>query len=728
MTKREGSTPISGAAAMIAVFMAVVLLVVWFPFGFRMSALIEAWQVLTYFASSGVWYITDAATPLAHHRMRPLTVFPHALAFTLEPDGFSAWHGLMIASLFVKCSALAAIGLRLTRSLPLALWFGAMGVLYPADTLQYPFRSFHIEMSLALLLLAGALFPVAEGQKGLSRLGLCLLLPVLVVTSGLMYETALFLAPLPFCLAFAEDGWRAIRRLRGGLDIALAWVTGFALCALYIASVLLDGGTYQNAVIGTPGSAAQGMIERLPLIFSVGFIRALFEGWWDAGSMAVEALRNPLYPLIATALLCALVLLSFRLSAGAFLAPMTGPAREVPVDRFRALRIALIGFVLLACGYLPYIASPFHVATAQRTFIFASIGAALVWLAVLMPVTRFRPALTVVLAASFGAGLVFQLFQFHHYTQLAEYQRRVLAAAVAKIGPEPSEKSIVFLDQTGAINGIWGLGGQFLYALSYIYGRNFEGRLDVCYEPEHAWPALDPYNRPGTCWESANAYVFRPSLPFERGGLTGWPRVHMKDETRVLTLSQLGADIPALIRQWRSESLPPREAATVDRIDAVLGPSAWPLDFGMFPRIGEGERSDRFRWDFGAWWDLEWPVRGFGWLPVEWTATPFAHRSTSWQTRYRAGFVFDLSPAETDYRLTAEIPGEGGPGVRDRLGVEVNGTRVPAQFEGTQLHADVPRTLLRDGENSLVFIDEAASPQPSYKAYFDWIELVPQSH
>ena len=757
MTKRW--KPVPGAAMMIAVFMAVALILVWFPFGFRMSALIEAWQVLTYFASWGVWYITDAATPLAHHRMRPLTVFPHALAFTLEPDGFSAWHGLMIASFFVKCSALASIGLRLTRSLPLALWFGAMGVLYPADTLQFPFRSFHIEMSLALLLLAGALYPVAEGRKGLSRLGLCLFITALVVTSGLMYETALVLVPLPFCLAFAEDGLNAVRRVRASFDVAIAWLAGFALCGLYILSVLQDGGTYQNSVIGTPGSALHGVIERLPNVISVGFVRALFEGWWDAGSIFVEVLRNPIYPLAGTALLCALALVASRICAGNSSSSKAGHASEPdagtspdvsnPIrrrndvlernggsdlshsapegmkDRLRPIRIALIGLVLLACGYLPYIVSPFHMATAQRTFIFASIGAGLFWLAILMPMARWRAALMVVFAASFGAGLVFQLYQFHHYTQLAEYQRRMLAAAVAKIGPEPGEKSIVVLDRTGAINGIWGLGGQFLYALSYIYGRNFEGRLDVCYEPEHVWPALDPYNRPGACWETENAYVFRPSLPFERDGLTGWPRVHMKDETRVLTLDELGADIPALVRDWRSQDLSPKEAATVSRIQAVLGPSVWPLDLGMFPRVGEGERSDRFRWDFGRWWDLEWPIRGFGWLTAEWTPTPFAHRSTTWQARYRAGFVFDLSPAEGPYRLIAEIPGEGGPGVRDKLGVEVNGESVPTHVDGAQLRAEIPEGLLQDGTNRLVFIDNAVSPMPSHKVYFDWIELDP---
>ena len=102
--------------ALLAPAVAIVLLI-WLPFGFTMGGLIEEWDVLGLFTTHGLFFVADTTSPLAAHALRPLTVFPHALAYFLNPNSFEYWHVLLILALIVKGSASSHLIWKATGSL-----------------------------------------------------------------------------------------------------------------------------------------------------------------------------------------------------------------------------------------------------------------------------------------------------------------------------------------------------------------------------------------------------------------------------------------------------------------------------------------------------------------------------------------------------------------------------------------------------------------------------------
>src|SRR5262249_802204 len=99
---------------------AMTVVALWFPFGFSLGGFIEEWDVLFLFAQYGVFYIADAASPLALQQARPLTVLPQAVAYTLDPNSFLYWHIVQAGSLIVKGASAGMLGVYLTRNLALA--------------------------------------------------------------------------------------------------------------------------------------------------------------------------------------------------------------------------------------------------------------------------------------------------------------------------------------------------------------------------------------------------------------------------------------------------------------------------------------------------------------------------------------------------------------------------------------------------------------------------------
>ena len=84
---------------------AIALALLWLPFGFSIIGLIEEWDVLGLFTLYDPFFWVTSDGPLAAHRLRPLTVAPHALAYMLDPDSFIWWHILLMGSLLTKAIA-----------------------------------------------------------------------------------------------------------------------------------------------------------------------------------------------------------------------------------------------------------------------------------------------------------------------------------------------------------------------------------------------------------------------------------------------------------------------------------------------------------------------------------------------------------------------------------------------------------------------------------------------
>jgi len=130
------------AAGYFALASTILVCLLWLPFGFGMVGNIEEWDILSLLTRHGVFFFAGENSPLASHRLRPLTAAPNAVAYLLSPDSFVGMHLLQMASLIVKGTAAGLMGYWLLRSRLYAVMLALLVIVLPADTMQLSFRSF----------------------------------------------------------------------------------------------------------------------------------------------------------------------------------------------------------------------------------------------------------------------------------------------------------------------------------------------------------------------------------------------------------------------------------------------------------------------------------------------------------------------------------------------------------------------------------------------------------
>jgi len=145
------------------------------------------------------------------HALRTLTIFPHALAYILDPNTFNYWHVLLIIALVIKGWALSVITTRITGALRWGMLASILVIIFPADTMQLSFRSLHINWSLSLTLLASVIFLHALDQKNQVRsFTLSTLSSMLLAAGCAMSEVSLMLATFPALAIFIQIGFKNI--------------------------------------------------------------------------------------------------------------------------------------------------------------------------------------------------------------------------------------------------------------------------------------------------------------------------------------------------------------------------------------------------------------------------------------------------------------------------------------------------------------------------------------
>ena len=121
-------------------------LILWLPFSFKTTGLIEEWGVLRVIETGSQLFFITPNSALGPHRMRPLEVFVHSLAHALDPDSFLFFNLFQLLFMFGK---MAAIYWLLLQFLPgrrlLAFAASTLFLVYPADTALFTFRAIHIQ-------------------------------------------------------------------------------------------------------------------------------------------------------------------------------------------------------------------------------------------------------------------------------------------------------------------------------------------------------------------------------------------------------------------------------------------------------------------------------------------------------------------------------------------------------------------------------------------------------
>ena len=696
--------PTCGRAGFVRMAMAaaVVLTAIWLPSGFSMGGLIEEWDVLGLFNTYGRFFVTGPSSHLPVHALRPLTIFPHALANWIDPDSFSIWHVILLIGLFVKAAAMAHLTYKVTRSPRMAALAGTLLLLYPADTMQLSFRSLHINWALAIVLAASSLSIQAMDATRRSHrhlLGVAAALGLFAACC--MYEATLPLVALPPLVLYARGGLRhAMISMQSKWGVVAWWLSGLLAYVGYAVWASAHVTSYQGVILGDRSFIAV-LLDALPQLFTVGAVRSLLGGWVDAFKMVGTQFHDFGYLLAASLLITIVVVIERR---GRSVTDQAMPA-------WLPLRIVAVGIALALLGYMPFLVSKAHIAISQRTYLFSSPGAVLVWVSVALVIARWlRPALPMLVFILVLAGLGQQLVQFHHYLGISRTQKTLLRSIVESIPQQDIGKPILILDGSDQLGQTWMFTPETLrLALTYVYGKPV-APIQICRMPEGEWERPDSLGRKGNCRRDAAGWALSPPDDVTGPGYTPEPRgpqVLLADATTtVVQIAQDGSAVhPSL--PWNASLASGLTTASRRYLGALAPPiTRIRLFKDEFPRT-------TYRGDFGTWWSLEIPIRGTGWREPGWSMAAFRHESSAWKSTDRATLYFELTPAPGEYRLRGRFNTFVNDSVKSALIVQLNGVPVfvgwgaDGKFEGV-----VPAQVLKPGTNELAIVS------PSNPAFF----------
>jgi hypothetical protein len=638
---------------------------IWYPFGFSLGPLVEEWGILEMFASQGPTFLVHPGSAFSGQSIRPLTVLPQAIAYSLDPSSFRFWHILLIVSLIIKGAAAGYLGLFVSGRIIVATFLALLTLAYPADTMQLSPRMIHLNWALALALAAAALALCAtEVMTKIWRLLLSFSASVLLTAGILMYEVVAGLALLPFLALFAARGLRnTLAILRHQPLIFLPWLAGLSFCAIHVTAMWLIIPSYHREVVGNITAAAVFDGWRWHAVLTA-LHRGFIESWGDIASVVRFDLTHPLYPLLMTVLLAgALFLISLR-------------QRSLPLqDKGRPWRTALAGIIAFLLGYLPFLASPSHVMITQRTFLAAAFGAALVFAAGIVFLERVAKPIVVAMTGAFilGAAFIGQLYQFDRYNRLFAEVLRPNAGALARAAAgTPAERVPVIMNKGGYLTGVWDLGLVAKSAVRLVTGSGRE--LVIC--------------------EAATGR----RLPRPGGPMSG----RQSCETEHPLTWHLRS--PGVIT--------PPETALTDvelRHLRLLTESTWTAQQSLFQ--GSDGRS-AYRCTMDSMWGYAFPCRTYGMFEAEPFRPHFRTISAAWIGEKRAGFLFELQPARSQYGLTIRLV-RWLPGASQRFQLYVNdfATNHQVSADGLHITATLPSNLVKVGANR---IEIRSEPHPDY--------------
>lgn len=694
---------------LIVLPLGVLLLALWLfqtKLGASLGGLIEEWDILGLFTEHGPMFWINDKSVLAAHKMRPLTVFPHSLAFHLDPNSFFYWHILLGLSLLLKGIAAALLSWKIFKNRFLTVMGGLLFVLYPADTMQLAFRSIHINWAVALSVFGLTLFAYGLDEVQKAKSVIFKISGVIsFITAGLMYEAAYSLCFFPLLYAYFTTPTQSFKKdLKSAIWKTKLWFGTIATAVGYFVFYSAQN-SYQSSVIGSPKYAIGNIIDRVNLLFKIGMSRAIFGGWIDAFKTIVFNYQS---------VLLAVGLFALFAGLGVWLFAKLDSKFE-DVTRIRTRSLFLLSFAMAGFGYAPYLASTSHIAISQRTYLFAAFGASLFFVVVLFQLLKKRKkwaySLAVVLLT---LGFSAQLNQMLHYMNVANHQKHMLAQIIKLVPQLEKPQSILIFDKSSTLSDVWFLKGQMLTnALSYMYGHPVSS--DVCMMPGLRWSSMQATAkaRAGECVINDKNYEIKI------------------DGAVIKTIEKKNAIVINI-----NEA---QEFELVTAVDAQLSPSEstqnkfknilascvnrtncpWSLQQDYIEKPS-------FRWDFGYWWSLDTPTPGVGWRGTEWSPSYTQALSLNWKNEEVSSLVFEMKPLAKNYELKGEVKAWTFGKAKEDLKISINSQLVEAKWvSDTKFVAEVEQSLLKP-QFQAIYFDSPVDPETGVSLAFDWVELKPK--
>lgn len=678
---------------------AMTVLILWLPFGFALTGLLEEWGVLGLFVNNGLFFFTGSSSPLAPHALRPLTILPQAIAYWLDSNSFNYWHILLIIALVIKGSAVSYLMRYLTGSLKLGMIASVLVIIYPADTMQLSFRAIHINWALSLALLGSALFLYASNRERTLRACLLSALGAALFSAAcFMYEASLLLACVPVLIIYSKYGLKnSLKQLRQKAVNHGIWVVGVCVYFAYVIHTAPLVKSYQSSLAGKDLVAT--LTLNFPKLFSVGLMRSSLGGWFDAARITKLEFVNYGY-LIITSLLLALIIFAL----------LKRSAKTTEQTRFGGLplnaRLALSGLILILLGYAPFLLSGAHLVINQRTFLFATPGAVLLWLALINTGYSLSKVLTnACIGFLFITGISFQLYQFHHYVEISKKQMLILKDIANHFDGRLDHKTMLILDYGNQLNHTWmfisdGLSGS----LSYLYGKPISN-IQVCHMPSGEWQHTDTVQRKGRCIESEQGWTFEYPTSVSGPGFpaTSQPESLSIAKSDIVTV-QIGKEANGAASGSDSALADSPTPANVipERYQSVINVLN---DKTRFVRFKDMIVTDEYRWSFGKWWSMEIPTQGSGWRETSWDIQYFHHQPSAWKSEKQSSLIFRFAPKEgRHYVLEGRFSLLLNNAVMNSMAISINGSPLSLQWgELGSFKATIDQGVLKNGSNIIEF-------------------------
>ncbi len=705
-------------------FLPICLLVfaIWLPFGFSQTGLIEEWGILGLFSDSGPIFFGGINSPFALQALRPFTVLPHSIAFSLDPNSFFYWQILLIAALVVKGAATANLVCQATNSWRFAIIAGLLIIVYPADTMQLSMRALHINWALACLLFASTLFVSAfYSSKTIKAYTLALLSAILLWVSLAMYEACIALVLCPFFMIYVKDGLKnSLKQSYKAKNIISLWGLSIALYLIYVGITAPKIDSYQHSLLAD--YSLLGILQaNIFKLFSPGMTRSLLGGWVDAVQMVYKEIDFLGYVYL-------LIVIGLIFSLCHYLVKSGNKEGRAPVQQSSIpTRLALVGILALLLGYAPYLISSAHTNISQRTFLFASAGAVLFWISLLMLLAKWQKMLASIVAILLVTiGLGMQLFQFHHYQQISERQRTILRNIVTNFDGQLNKKTLLLLDGSNQLTSTWML-PNLKGALSYFYEKPINA-VKVCYMPGKEWYSFSfAFMLHGSCIEQEKKWIFRAPTKITSPNDTSLSMVPdeeiLKKETVVLFIKPDGSiDSDPSLKGYRANLT--KISNPAKRYQEILIVKKWPSYFKQFWT----QDMEKYSWSFGNWWSMEIPIRGSGWSEALWSRDKFKYRASAWKAQENATLLFDLQPRKSTYSLQGQFGFFISEAVRNSVQIYLNDHLISYQWLSlNKFSAVIPADVLSTGHNKITFHSVTEPKINGLSLSLAWFELSPNA-
>lgn len=695
------------------VALAVVMVLLWIPFGWRTNGLVEEWGLIDHIeAGTPIFVITDQVS-LQAQSIRPLTFATFALAYILSPDSPVGFNVLYSIILVLKgIAAFLLLRILLPERPGLAFVASAIYAIYPANTMNFTFRAMNVQFAALMYLFSVSLLIVFWRYRHLSSL---ILLWISLAISLLTYEVAYPAVLLtPLLLVWLAGGFNR----RVFVTAALWYVVPILTAARTVVVLLGTTATYQGDVIRT-GASASGLTEMLGALIRA-YEQVLIVGWTDT---LKQPAWSPLYILLATAIVVVTV------AAAVIIDKSQGKTQDMlPRNRFVVLVIA--GLLLIFLGFSPYLLSPFHRSQYLWTLYLASFGAVLAFSAVIWQLSellRFQRLYLIIVSVALLVSGVSAFNQHRYYRELALHQQNILGQMVEQAPQIRDDTLVVVVDEAKALETVWSFmySGTFASAVHYIYSNQSLSAI-ICY-PDSEMRALTDITE--TCrFEPDQLLIEVGSRSNQEIKTTVYPY------TRVLVFRYLLNHDLVLAQRLESSrpSMQPIEryhartaitaAKPVRRDQAFF--ACWPIE----PCTSEPlpPPAGRFSTEFDE------TFSGSGWRTTERLADGTTYR---WTRSPTTRLLLRLVPGH-DYSVRFRVIAAIDPAVLRTLVVRANDELIPLvsrqdETGATVFHGLVPREVLPNSSSDLVLafsIDYLGVPTNGDEALgiaFDWLKVDP---